>query len=168
MSYCERFPEKIRYLNSDEGRSNRGMSASRNLGLRAARGAFAAFLDGDDCWYPTSWSDRSRCSISIQRRSWYAGRRFTGTAGRRSPDRDDKIMQVGQWDKIDAETAFALDQDRLYAGAICCGASIPLGKGVSPSMSGNMFRRDVVMALGGFDDCFAVCSRIRLSGPRSI
>ena len=44
-------PERIRYL-EHPGHANRGMSASRNLGLAATRGEFVAFLDADDVWLP--------------------------------------------------------------------------------------------------------------------
>jgi len=35
------------------GHANRGMSASRNLGLQEAAGHYIAFLDADDVWLPT-------------------------------------------------------------------------------------------------------------------
>lgn len=49
--YSARHPERIRYL-EHEGHQNRGMSSSRNLGVRNARGMFISYLDGDDVWMP--------------------------------------------------------------------------------------------------------------------
>ena len=44
-------PARIRLV-EHEGHANRGMSASRNLGLRQARGAYIALLDADDVYLP--------------------------------------------------------------------------------------------------------------------
>lgn len=51
LRYSKQFPQRIRYLEHDR-HQNRGMSATRNLGIRHAKGEYLIFLDADDVWMP--------------------------------------------------------------------------------------------------------------------
>ena len=55
--YAEQYPTKIRYL-EHPGHQNRGMSASRNLGIRSGTGEYIALLDSDDLWLPRKLEDQ--------------------------------------------------------------------------------------------------------------
>jgi glycosyltransferase involved in cell wall biosynthesis len=59
-SYAERYADRIRYL-THPGHENQGMSASRNLGLRHARGRYVGFIDADDVWLPGKLAEQ--CAI---------------------------------------------------------------------------------------------------------
>jgi glycosyltransferase involved in cell wall biosynthesis len=60
------FMERVCYLKQE----NRGASAARNAGVRAARGAWIAFLDADDLWAPDylaeqlKFIDEQGCDLS--------------------------------------------------------------------------------------------------------
>ena len=51
QQYRDRYPDRICVLQHPRGQ-NRGISTSRNLALRHARGELTAFLDSDDVWLP--------------------------------------------------------------------------------------------------------------------
>lgn len=50
-------PNRVRYLTHPQ-RANRGMSASRALGVYSARGAYLSYIDGDDVWLPNKLTEQ--------------------------------------------------------------------------------------------------------------
>ena len=42
--YVEKYPDKINYINKENG----GVSSARNIGLKASKGEFITYIDGDD------------------------------------------------------------------------------------------------------------------------
>ncbi len=53
--YAAQNPDKIKYL-EHEGHLNKGLSASRNMGINQAKGELVALLDADDVWLPNKLS----------------------------------------------------------------------------------------------------------------
>lgn len=51
QKYSAQYSSVVKYL-QHPNHQNRGMSASRNLGIEQAEGEYIAFIDGDDVWLP--------------------------------------------------------------------------------------------------------------------
>jgi glycosyltransferase involved in cell wall biosynthesis len=136
--YAARYPGKIHYL-EHPNHANRGMSATRNLGIQHARGELIAFIDSDDIWLPSKLGDHVAlldaheevgmvCGTIIYWHSWSKG--------------EDKIVPTGH------------RQDVVIRPPDAAVACFPLGLATGPSMSDIVLRAALVRRLGGFEDQF--------------
>jgi len=57
QEFARRFPDRVRVIQHPGG-VNKGMSATRNLGLAAAQGTYLALLDADDIWTPNKLTEQ--------------------------------------------------------------------------------------------------------------
>jgi glycosyltransferase involved in cell wall biosynthesis len=142
LEYAKRFPHSVRYL-EHERHANRGMSASRNLGIRWARGDFIAFIDADDVWEPNKLSDQLELFDAHPGLGMVCGavRYWSSWAGH-----EDQILLTGA------------QQDKVIPPPFASITTYPLGSAFAPCPSDLLIRRDVP----------ARCTRIKPFWPSSI
>ena len=139
--YAARDPAQVRYLDH-EGHVNHGMSATRNLGVRHARGPLVAFLDADDVWEPRKLEEQVAlleahpeagmvCGTSLYWRSWTE-----------QPGDEDVAIAVGA------------PADALVAPPDLMLTLYPLGDGAAPCPSSLLIRHAVIEHVGGFEEHF--------------
>jgi glycosyltransferase involved in cell wall biosynthesis len=136
--YARKHPGVIRYLEHVE-HANRGAAASRNLGLREARGEFVATLDADDCWAPGKLREQvtilerhpevdAVCGTARYWRSWEGG--------------EDRLVPSGH------------ARNRPVPPPEAILAVWPLGPSTAPCPSDLLMRRSAMQAIGGFEESF--------------
>jgi glycosyltransferase involved in cell wall biosynthesis len=140
--YAQRFPERIRYLQHDD-RRNRGVAASRNLGVRHARAPSIAFLDADDVWFPNKLerqtaileSQPDAAMVCGPSQFWYS---WTGRPGDVARDyvKDLRIEPAG-----------LVKPPRLLVSYLTRGTFV-----ANPSTI--LIRREVLERVGGFEESF--------------
>ncbi|HEY1754593.1 MAG TPA: glycosyltransferase [Bryobacteraceae bacterium] len=143
LKYVEKYPGRVSYVEHD-GHLNRGISASRNAGVRQAKGKYVAFLDADDLWLPHKLQRQVEILEAEPRAAMLYGRTlyWSSWTGRPEDLKRDFIPDHG----IPAET--------LYDPPSLLLVHYPLGQAISPSMSNLMLRRELLEKTGGFEEDF--------------
>lgn len=141
-AYAERYPH-IHYLDH-VGHSNKGMSASRNLGLSVARGEFAAFIDADDIWSREKLTEQVAIMDANRDVALVAGAvRSQGTRIRGALDINrEQIRNIGHV------------QDRVIHPPEALIRIYPLGPFSGPCPSDLLIRMRAIAQVGGFENEF--------------
>jgi glycosyltransferase involved in cell wall biosynthesis len=140
LNYSELFPDRIFYY-MHESHVNKGLTASRNLGLSKARGSLIAFLDADDCWMPGKLMEQVNlfetmpeiqvvCEASLFWYSW------------NDPKENNSIVQIGV-------------EPGVYNPPELIKLLYPFGEGQPPCPSGIVIKRGVIDRCGGFEESFS-------------
>jgi glycosyltransferase involved in cell wall biosynthesis len=138
--FAERDSTRIRVL-AHAGGKNRGVSATRNLGLGQSRGEFVALLDADDVWLPQKLERQLELASSNPGSAMIFGRSQYWHSWNANDSEPDSIPQL-------------VAGDRMYEPPELWKLCYPYGRFGAPCPSDLLIRRSVLDESGGFEECF--------------
>ena len=146
--YCAAHPERIRCISHPGGR-NLGPGASRNAGVREARGAYLAFVDADDIWLP----ERLEAHVAMFERHPEADL-VIGPTLRWSSWNGTDAAWWRPWQTLDEPNVLGLATDVVLRPPEVAAHFLERhGAGMPPPCCVTM-RREAILALGGCDEAF--------------
>jgi|GEM_PF-648908 len=93
-NYAKKYSNKIRYL-EHPNHQNKGMSASRNLGIDNALGDLICFLDADDVWLPGKLQDQVQVMLQYPDVSMVYGRTIFWWSWSQQHHKKDLVRRMG-------------------------------------------------------------------------
>jgi glycosyltransferase involved in cell wall biosynthesis len=138
--YAARDPGRIRYVEHPR-HETRGVNASRNLGIRHARGTFFAALDADDVWTAHKLEEQMAIFRASPDVSFVYGTREVWTSWRE-----------GSNAAMDVHVAHGIAADRVYASPELFRALYGERRATAPGGSDLVFRREAALTVGGYPE----------------
>lgn len=138
--YQQSHPGRIRLL-THPGHENRGMSASRNLGVRHARGQWIALLDCDDVWRPEHLDVLLAAAESHPEADVLYGPALTWFSWDAAATEADFLQDAIVPDGVTQDPLALADFYLRHSGAVPC-------------PSAQLVRRSAFESLGGFEESF--------------
>jgi glycosyltransferase involved in cell wall biosynthesis len=145
LAYKERDPARVSYLEHN-GHQNRGVCASRNLGIRHSKGEYIALLDADDVWLPHKLQRQVAIleshpeAVLVYGLSQY----WKSWTGNTEEKHNDSLPELG------------VHPNRIFRPPLLLTLLYPLGKAPAPCPSDILIRRDSIERVGGFEESFDV------------
>lgn len=145
LDYEKKYPEKLTYLDHEK-HENRGMSASRNLGVSKIKGECVTFLDADDVLFPNSISAQVEILNSFPDVSAVFG----------------SLLIWHSWtdEQQDAKKDFikpsyeSYESNKVYNPPELLDLHLGGKKSMFPGICAIMTRRAAIENVGGFEDYF--------------
>ncbi|MFN6567615.1 glycosyltransferase family 2 protein [Dendronalium sp. ChiSLP03b] len=146
LSYTQKSPEKVRYL-EHKGHQNRGMSATRNLGIRHAKGEYITFLDADDIWIPQTLEEQAAILDSHPEAAMVYGPIqwwYSWTGNPQDMKRDFLDIPIVTMKDFRVQIDTKIQPPMLFL----------LSLKMKICISGMLVRRQVIEKVGGFEETF--------------